>query len=94
MTAGIRFALPRAAWIAANVNYGSGFLQGDGPAHLRPHATFDIGASTTVKMYTLTLSATNVTNKRYLLDESNTFGGTHVADPRQVSLQMRYRFHY
>jgi outer membrane cobalamin receptor len=94
LTAGLRFALPRAAWIAANVNYGSGFLQGDGPAHLRPHATFDIGASTAVKMYTLTLSATNVTNKRYLLDESNTFGGTHVEDPRQVSLQLRYRFQY
>ena len=45
-------------------------------------------------MWSVKLSATNVANKRYLLDESNTFGGTHYADPRQVSAQVGYRFHY
>ena len=94
MTAGITFRLPRASWLGASLNYGSGFLAGDGPQHLPSHATFDVAAGTTVKMWSVKLSATNVTNKRYLLDESNTFGGTHYAEPRQVSAQVGYRFHY
>jgi hypothetical protein len=40
------------------------------------------------------LSATNLANKRYLFDESNTFGGTHHADPRQVAVQISHRIHY
>ena len=35
-----------------------------------------------------------VVNHRYLLDNSNTFGGTHYAYPVQVSLQLKYRFRY
>ncbi|HEV2720852.1 MAG TPA: TonB-dependent receptor [Thermoanaerobaculia bacterium] len=94
LTAGVTLRLPRASWIGANVNYGSGFLAGDGPDHLPAHTTFDAAVGTALKMWSVKLSATNVTNKRYLLDESNTFGGTHWADPRQVSLQLGYRFHY
>jgi outer membrane cobalamin receptor len=94
LTAGVTFRLPRATWLGLNVNYGSGFLEGDGPGHLPPHTTFDVAAGMTVKMWSVKLSATNVANKRYLLDESNTFGGTHYADPRQVSAQVGYRFHY
>jgi len=37
---------------------------------------------------------TNITSQRYLLDTSNTFGGTHYADPRMLAVQVRYRFHY
>ena len=40
------------------------------------------------------LTGLNLANNRYLLDTSNTFGGTHYADPRQLSLTLRYRFHY
>jgi outer membrane cobalamin receptor len=94
LTAGVTFHLPRAAWVGVNLEYGSGFLDGDGPGHLPPHTTFDVAAGTTVKMWTLKLSATNVANKRYLLDETNTFGGTHYAEPRQVSAQVGYRFRY
>jgi outer membrane cobalamin receptor len=94
LSAGVTFRLPRATWLGLNVNYGSGFLEGDGPGHLPPHTTFDVAAGMTVKMWSVKLSATNVANKRYLLDESNTFGGTHYADPRQVSAQVGYRFHY
>jgi hypothetical protein len=36
----------------------------------------------------------NVGNRRFLLDNSETFGGTHYADPRQLYMQMRYRFHF
>ena len=38
--------------------------------------------------------ALNLANRRFLLDNSQTFGGTHYADPRQIYLQVRYRFHW
>ena len=37
---------------------------------------------------------TNITNQRYMLDNSNTFGGTHWADPFMCSVQVKFRFHY
>ena len=43
---------------------------------------------------TLSITALNVTNRRFLLDNSLTFGGTHYADPRQVYVQLHYRFHF
>ena len=45
------------------------------------------------RQWTLTALVLNVANSRFLLDESNTFGGTHYNTPRQVSVGMRYRFH-
>ena len=36
----------------------------------------------------------NVENRRVLLDNSFTFGGTHHNNPREIYVQMRYRFHY
>jgi hypothetical protein len=33
-----------------------------------------------------------VTNRRFLLDNSLTFGGLHYADPRQVYMQLSWRF--
>ena len=36
----------------------------------------------------------NITNRRLLLDNSTTFGGTHYAEPRQIYVQLRYRFHF
>jgi hypothetical protein len=29
-----------------------------------------------------------------MLDDSNTFGGTHWINPRQVLVEVRYRFRY
>jgi hypothetical protein len=29
-----------------------------------------------------------------LLDNSFTFGGTHFNNPREIFVQLRYRFHY
>jgi len=40
------------------------------------------------------LQTVNVTNRRFLLDSANTFGGTHFAEPRQIYVELRYRFHY
>jgi outer membrane receptor protein involved in Fe transport len=41
---------------------------------------------------TLSLTALNLTNRRFLLDNGATFGGTHYAESRQIYLQIRYRF--
>jgi outer membrane cobalamin receptor len=94
VTAGATLRLPRDAWVGATVNYGSGFLEGDGPAHLPGHTTDDLTAGERIGSWTVKLSAVNLTNRRYQLDESNTFGGTHFADPREISASLGYRFHY
>ncbi|MBS1854775.1 MAG: TonB-dependent receptor [Acidobacteria bacterium] len=77
--------------------YGSGFVDGSSPvpAHLEPHTTVDLSlAKSLAEKWTLSLTALNVGNRRFLLDNSATFGGTHYADPRQIYVQMRYRFHF
>jgi outer membrane cobalamin receptor len=86
--------LPRASWISGALAYGSGFLRGDGPEHLPGHTTFDFAAGTTSGTWSAQIAVLNVTDKRYLLDQSNTFGGTHYANPRQMTAQIGYRFHY
>jgi outer membrane receptor for ferric coprogen and ferric-rhodotorulic acid len=40
------------------------------------------------------LSGTNLANKHYFVDFSNTFGGSHFGEPRMISAQVRFRFHY
>jgi hypothetical protein len=40
------------------------------------------------------LQGLNVANRRVLLDNSFTFGGTHYLNPREIYAQVRYRFHY
>ena len=76
--------------------YGSGFTDGSSvvPAHLQAHTTFDlsVGKAVTEKL-TLSVTALNLSNRRFLLDNSQTFGGTHYAEPRQIYLQVKYRFH-
>jgi outer membrane receptor protein involved in Fe transport len=42
----------------------------------------------------IVLQSVNIANRRFLLDNSNTFGGTHFAEPRQIYVEVRYRFHY
>jgi len=85
--------LPSDAWATATVAYGSGFLNGDGPAHLPPHTTVGVSLGKSFgETWSLALNALNIANRRYLLDNSNTFGGTHYANPREVYVEMRYRF--
>lgn len=93
-SAGGTFELTRGAWAAATVSYGSGFLRQDGPEHLPPHTTFDLAAAVPFGAWTMKGTLLNVANRRYLLDESNTFAGTHYNDPRSVSFQVEYRFRY
>jgi len=95
LNVGFDATLPAAAWVSGNLMYGSGFVNGDGPAHLPGHATFDLSVGRTLtRGFSLRLSALNVGNVRYLLDNSSTFGGTHFNEPRQVTLEVRYRLNH
>jgi len=95
LTSVLSVNLPGNAWAAPAYQFGSGFLNGDGPSHLPPHSTFDLSIGKTLRQ-TVTVSANviNIANTRYLLDTSNTFGGTHYINARQVYGEIRYRFHY
>ena len=95
LSTGFASSLPCQSWLAANLNYGSGFLNGDGPDHLPSYRTIDASLGKSFgESWSAKLSALNLTNKRYFIDLSNTFGGSHFANPRELSLQIRYRFHY
>jgi outer membrane cobalamin receptor len=94
LSAGMTAQLPRAFWIGGNLNYGSGFLNGDGPEHLPSHTTIDLAAGTRWNDWSLKVTAVNLFDKRYLLDQSNTFGGTHYNDARKISVQVDRRFGY
>jgi outer membrane receptor protein involved in Fe transport len=94
---GFNFRLPWRTTAGGNLYYGSGFTDGssDVPAHLEPHTTFDLSLSKAIaENLTLSVTALNLANRRFLLDNSETFGGTHYADPRQIYVQVKYRFHY
>jgi outer membrane receptor protein involved in Fe transport len=92
---GATLNLPRGFWASGTVLVGSGFLLGEGPDHLPAHTTGDIAVG---KRFNETLqlrfTATNVTNKTYLTGFENAFAGTHYAAPRQLSVQVQYKFHY
>ena len=94
---GFNFSLPRGVTAGGNLYYGSGFTDGtsDVPAHLPEHTTFDLSIGKAMaENLTVSVTALNLTNRRFLLDNSPTFGGTHYADPRQIYVQLRYRFHF
>lgn len=91
----LSLTLPRRMWATSAYQFGSGFLNGDGPAHLPPHSTVDLAIGKRFgESWTVSANATNVGNTRYLLDTSNTFGGTHYVNPRQIYAELRYRFHF
>ena len=95
LNGGVDVRVAAGTWASASVSYGSGFLEGDGPAHKPAHATVSLQASKAFgKQWTVIVTAFNVGDTHFLLDESNTFGGTHFNSPRQFSAGIRYRFHY
>ncbi len=95
LSTGFTLSLPGRAWTTANVIYGSGFLDGDGPAHLSPHTTLDWSIGKALgENWNMQFTALNLNNDHFLLDRSNTFGGTHYANPRELSVQVKYRFKY
>jgi outer membrane cobalamin receptor len=89
--------LPERAWVNGGVYYGSGFTDGssDTPKHLEPHVTLDGSVGKHLgENWSVSVVALNATNRRFLLDNSQTFGGTHYAEPRQIYGQVRYRFRF
>jgi outer membrane receptor protein involved in Fe transport len=95
LSLGFRTDLPWRSWVAASFAYGSGFLKEDGPEHLPSYQTVDLSAGKSLgENWSVKVTATNLLNKRYFIDLSNTFGGSHTGDPRMIMGQIRYRFHY
>jgi hypothetical protein len=92
-------ALPWRSYASTNVYYGSGFSNafpgspypGD---KLPQHTTFDLSLGKDFgERFSASLSALNVANRRVELDNSQTFGGFHWNSPRELFVQVRYRFH-
>ena len=95
--ANLSVSLPGRAWVSAGAYYGSGFTDGSSktPAHLTGHTTVDFSIGREFgERVTLSATALNAANRRFLLDNSKTFGGTHYGDPRQIYVQLRYRFKF
>jgi outer membrane receptor protein involved in Fe transport len=93
---GGQYTLPWRAYASTDVYYASGFSNGSPPpSHLQPHTTFDLSLGKQFsEKFSVNLQAINVANRRVLLDNSFTFGGTHYLNPRELFVQLRYRFHY
>jgi TonB dependent receptor/Carboxypeptidase regulatory-like domain/TonB-dependent Receptor Plug Domain len=95
LSAGFHAGLPFRISVSGNLSYGSGFLDGEGPQHLPDHAEFSLALSKSIgERLSVGFTAQNIGDERYLLDHANTFGGTHWNYPRQVSGEIRYRFHF
>jgi len=90
--------LPWRSFVSTDVYYASGFTNGDappGPEHLEAHTTFDLTLGKNFgERLAVSVQGINVANRRVLLDNSFTFGGTHFLNPREIYVQVRWRFHY
>jgi hypothetical protein len=102
LNVGFNATLPGKAYASTNVYYGSGFVNGDPDGatpypngYLPQHTTFDLALGKTfTENLSASITATNVANRRVLLDNSLTFGGFHYDDPREIFAEVRYRFRY
>ncbi|HEY1270483.1 MAG TPA: TonB-dependent receptor plug domain-containing protein, partial [Terriglobales bacterium] len=98
LSTGFNITLPWRSWADFNLHYGSGFLNGEGdtqPTHLEPHTTFDLALGKSFgENWDFRVTGLNLSNHRYLLDNSNSFGGTHWVNPLEISGQVRYRFRF
>jgi len=102
LSMGFNASLPWRAIASTNVSYGSGFTNGNPDPttpypspYLPQHTTVDLSLGKTFsENVSASVTATNVGNRRVLLDNSLTFGGFHENDPRQIFAEVRYRFHF
>jgi outer membrane receptor protein involved in Fe transport len=95
LSAGFEGNLPWRTFAAVTINYGSGFLNGDGPSHLPGYYTLDLSVGKSFgESWMVRFIGTNITNQRYMVDTSNTFGGTHWADPFMGAVQLKFKFHF
>ncbi len=96
-TAVLSLNLPFRSWASSTYAYGSGFVNGDGvPSdHLPAHSVWSLALGKSFgESFTVSLNALNLTNTRFMLDNSNTFGGTHFVDPREFYVELHWRFDY
>jgi hypothetical protein len=92
---GAEARLPKQFSLSIAVQYGSGFLLGDGPHHLSPHTTVDLaGAKNFTDNLAVRVTVTNLADAAFLTGFANSFAGTHYQTPREIGAQLRYRFHY
>lgn len=96
---GGQWTLPWRSFVSTDVYYASGFTNGNSPPdpneHLPGHTTFDMTLSKSFgERFSVSLNGINVANRRVLLDNSFTFGGTHFLNPRELFVQVRYHFHF
>ena len=96
LNAGFDVTLPWRAYISGNVYYGSGFHNGQPPPDYLPgHTTVDLSAGKSFgERFSASINGLNIANSHLLIDNSNTFGGFHFNNPREVYGELRYRFHY
>jgi TonB dependent receptor/Carboxypeptidase regulatory-like domain/TonB-dependent Receptor Plug Domain len=102
LNAGFNASLPWKISASTNYYFGSGFHNGDPdpttpyPNQYLPYnTTFDLSAGKSFgENIRISVTATNVADRRTLLDNSLTFGGFHYNDPRQIYGQLRYRFKF
>lgn len=100
LNVGADFTLPFRAYASTNVYYGSGFLNGfpNQPYpgdYLPAHTTLDLTLGKEFgENVSASVSALNVANRRVELDNSVTFGGFHWDNPREIFVELRYRFHF
>jgi hypothetical protein len=96
LNVGFDVTLPFTAFVSGNVYYGSGFHNGQAPPDYLPgHTTVDLSVGKSLgERLSASINALNVTNSHLLIDNSNTFGGFHFNNPREVYAELRYRFHY
>jgi hypothetical protein len=93
-------ALPARSFASTNVYYGSGFSNAfpgqPYPGNYLPgHTTFDLALGKDFgERFSASLNALNVANRRVELDNSVTFGGFHWNNPREIYVELRYRFRY
>ncbi|MGC0772157.1 MAG: TonB-dependent receptor [Candidatus Acidiferrum sp.] len=96
---GAHYTLPWNSYASTDVSYASGFTNGNSPPdpndHLEPHTTFDLALGKSFgERFSVNVQGINVANRRVLLDNSFTFGGTHYLNPREIFVQLRFHFHY
>ena len=100
LNAGADLTLPRRAYASINVYYGSGFTNAfpgqPYPGNYLPgHTTFDLTLGKDFgERFSASVNTMNVANRRVELDNSVTFGGFHWNNPREIFVELRYRFHY
>lgn len=94
------FSLPWNSYASTNVYHGSGFSnafpgQPYPENYLPQHTTFDLTLGKQFReRFSASITALNVANRRVELDNSVTFGGFHWNNPREIFVELRYRFQY